>query len=523
MTSPVVLLRADGPERLPESLAPGLRTLGFMLPTTPLHTLILSHLHGPVVMTSGNLSDEPQVTDEREIEARLGRIADFALVNDRRIANRVDDSVVRVMGGRARVLRRARGFAPGPIRLPVGFEAAPTVLAYGGEQKATFCLLREGEAVLSQHQGNLGDARTFAEYQESLELYARLFAHVPSTLVADLHPDYLSSRLARARALADGLLLTEVQHHHAHAASCLAENGWPLDGPRVLAVVLDGLGYGDDGGLWGGEFLLADYRVARRVATLKPVALLGGAQASREPWRNLYAHLMAAMGWAAFTTSFHRLDLHRRLSDKPRAVLDGMLRHGLASPVASSCGRLFDAVAAAVGLVFERQAYEGHAGALLEAAVSDDALYGEAEALAYPFQIASPGAPIPRDGRPPLYIIEPRAMWNALLGDLVTGTPVGVMSARFHRGLARAITALVDELRDRAEAGGRGWFDTVALSGGCFQNRVLLEEVERRLIARGFSVLTHARVPSNDGGIALGQAAIAAARATVSRERKAGI
>ncbi len=302
-----------------------------------------------------------------------------------------------------------------------------------------------------------------------------------------------------------------MQHHHAHTAACLAENGWPCDGPPVLGVVLDGLGFGDDGALWGGEFLLADYRSAQRLGTFKPVAMLGGAQAAREPWRNLYAHLMAGMGWPAFTSGFAALDVHRRLSGKPRAILDGMLRSRVAAPLASSCGRLFDAVAAAIGVTFERQAYEGQAGALLEAAVCEDALRDVDEALAYPMTIGDlPGQRTP-EGRPLPYI-EPLAMWNAVLGDLALETPPGVMAARFHRGLARAVVAMVDKLAREDGAHHSPRFDTVALSGGCFQNRVLYEEVLRRLSTLGVRVLGHARVPPNDGGLSLGQAAIAAAR-----------
>ena len=499
---PIVLLRACGSEALPAAIAPGLTLLGFMLPTTPLHLLIVEHLDRPLVMTSGNLSDEPPVTADAEVERRLGEIADHALIHDRPIESRVDDSVLRVMAGRARLLRRARGHAPSPIRLPRGFEAAPPLLAFGGELKATFCLLREGEAIVSQHQGDLEDKGTFDDYRKNLALYARIFDHAPAALVVDRHPEYLSTQLGRARSLAEGLPLVEVQHHHAHLASCLAENGWPLDGAPVLGVLLDGLGLGDDGALWGGEFLLGDYRAFQRVGTFKPVALLGGAQAAREPWRNLYAQLVAGPGWAAVSARFGDLPLHAQLDAKPRALLDGMLRAGLASPLASSCGRLFDAVAAALGLCFERQAYEGQAGALLEACVDEGALRGEDEALAYPITMAElPGGALPQ--------VEPRAMWGALLDDLARRTPPGVMAARFHRGLARAIGAMVERA---AGPEGERRFDTVALSGGCFQNRVLFEEVERRITAGGFRVLSQARVPPNDGGLSLGQAAIAAAR-----------
>jgi len=502
--APIVLLATCGPQRLPDAVAPGLATLGFMLPTTPLHLIILRRMDRPVIMTSGNLSDEPQVTDDGALIERLGGIATYALTHDRAIANRVDDSVVREMDGRMRVLRRARGYAPAPIALPEGFSTAPDLLAFGAELKATFCLLKDGEAILSQHQGDLEDARTFADYERNLSLFADLFSHAPRALVADLHPEYFSSKLARRRARSEGLPLIEVQHHHAHVAACLAENGRPLDAPRVLGMALDGLGYGDDGSLWGGEFLLADYRDYERLGTFKPVAMPGGTQAVRQPWRNLYAHLMAAIGWAELTAGFGSLDLYRDLAGRPRAILDWMLKTGTHAPNASSCGRLFDAVAAAVGICREQQGYEGKAAARLEAIVEKEALRKEDEGLAYPFAIATLGP----SGLP---YIEPKALWNAILADLTRQTPPGVISARFHRGLARALVTMAERLARRKEEGGAR-FDTVALSGGCFHNKVLLGEVSRLLRESGFAVLTHARVPAGDGGIALGQAAIAAAQ-----------
>ncbi|MGY4425963.1 [NiFe] hydrogenase maturation protein HypF [Bradyrhizobium sp. JR6.1] len=259
-SGPIVLLRADGAERLPDAVAPGLATLGFMLPTTPMHLIMLRRMTRPVVMTSGNLSDEPQVISDDEARERLGSIASYALIHDREIANRLDDSVARVVCDRVRLLRRARGYAPESITLPKGFESAPQLLALGGELKSTFCLVKDGAAILSQHQGDLEDVRCFDDYRKNLALYARLFDHAPLALAADLHPEYLSSKFARERSVGDVLPLLEVQHHHAHLASCLAENNYPLDAPAVLGIVLDGLGWGGDGSLWGGEFLLADYR-----------------------------------------------------------------------------------------------------------------------------------------------------------------------------------------------------------------------------------------------------------------------
>ncbi len=493
-TAPIVLMRATGPERLPDAVAPGLDTVGAMLPTTPLHLLALRRVERPVVMTSGNLSDDPQIIDDGEI-GRLAGIAVYALMHDRRIATRVDDSVVRVAAGRVRLLRRARGFAPASIELPEGFAAAPDLVAMGGEAKATFCLVKDGRAILSQHIGDLESAATLADYQRTLALYERLFDHVPRAFALDAHPDYLSSNLARARAHDTGAAPVEVGHHHAHVAACLAENGRPLAAPPILGIVLDGTGWGGDGTVWGGEFLLADYRSATRLGTFKPVALPGGAQAVREPWRNLYAHLMAEMGWPAFAANFAALDCFRFLEAKPRATLDAMIRNGVNAPLASSCGRLFDAVAAALGICRERQGYEGEAACRLEAA----AAAAPDDTLAYPFAIPNLRA----NGLP---YIEPLAMWRALLGDLILETPVPVVAARFHRGLADALAAMAAKL-----AGTEPRFDTVALSGGCFQNALLLEATAARLESAGFTVLTHARVPANDGGLALGQAAVAAA------------
>ena len=310
--------------------------------------------------------------------------------------------------------------------------------------------------------------------------------------------------LARTRSAETGLPLHASQHHHAHIAACMAENAVPLGAAPVLGVALDGIGYGDDQTLWGGEFLLADYLGFERLGTFKPVALIGGDAAAREPWRNTYAHLMAEMGWAAFAMNYAGLELFQYLEGRPRALLDGMLKQGLNVPLASSCGRLFDAVAAAVGLAREHAYYEGQGAVELEAVVDQDCLDHEDAALDYPFAISIlPGSK--------MAYIEPLAMWQALLGDLVLRTPVGVMAARFHRGLAKVIVKMVERIASRISKEDEA-LPQVALTGGVFQNRILFEAVLRDLEARGFSVLTHRQVPCNDGGLALGQAVIGAAR-----------
>ena len=501
MEAPIVLLEADGQNRLPPAVAPGLGTLGFMLPATPLHMLLLQDIAGPVVMTSGNLSREPPIIDDAEAREQLAGIADYALVHDRRIANRVDDSVVRVMDGRARVLRRARGFAPSPIELPPGFKSAPEILAMGGELKATFCLVKDGQAVLSQHQGDLEDTATFDEYCKAIALYRDMYAHRPAALVIDRHPEYLSSKLGRNEAAAHALPLLEVQHHHAHVAACLAENGYPLGGPPVLGIVLDGIGFGDDGAIWGGEFLAADYRGYRRLARMRPVAMPGGVQASRQPWRNLYAHLVQAIGWETVKSRFSQFDFCAGLCRKPLVQLDAMMAKEINSPRTSSCGRLFDAVAAALDICRDRQDYEGEAAMRLEA-LAQTQREGAQDNDAYQFTVAQ--------SADALLDLDPATMWRALLDDLAAGIPASHIALAFHHGLAKSLVRTVERLmpriRDTASCG------TVALSGGCFQNRILFESVTARLRDAGYAVLTHAAVPANDGGLALGQAAIGAAR-----------
>ncbi|MAW81402.1 MAG: carbamoyltransferase HypF [Parvularcula sp.] len=496
--APIVLLktRADAP--LPEAVAPGLNRLGFMLPYTPLHHLMLKRMTRPVVMTSGNVSGEPQCFKNEEAREKLTAVADFACMTDRDIVNRIDDSVVRIDLGEPRLVRRARGYAPAAIDLPPGLEGAPDIRAYGADLKNAFCITKDGGAILSQHMGDLDDPATADDLVRNLSLYQNLFEHDPEIIAVDQHPEYRSSKLGRELAKQLDRPLIEVQHHHAHIASCLAENAWPGDGGKVLGVALDGAGWGADATIWGGEFLACDYASFERLATFKPVPLLGGDAAAREPWRNAYAHLMAEMGWAEFAMNFSELEMFRYLNDKPRETLDAMIAAGVNAPLASSCGRLFDAAAAILGLARDQQSYEGHAAMLLEAAIDPKAME-EGEDLAYPFSI-------PLMGGQGLPYVEPVAVWRAMLGDLILETPIGVIAARFHRGLARVIIAMVDRLM-----GDERVYHAVALSGGCFQNKTLFELVHTGLEARGHKVLSHREVPANDGGIALGQAAIAAA------------
>jgi hydrogenase maturation protein HypF len=496
--APIVLLSANGTEKLPTGIAPGLSTVGFMLPYTPLHLLITRQIDRPLVMTSGNISDEPQVTRLDTARSGLRGIADAMLMHDREIANRIDDSVVRIVAGRPTVMRRARGYAPSAVPLPDGFADAPDLLAFGGELKATFCVVKDGAAILSQHQGDLEDVSTFEDYQKNLQLYSKIYDHRPSLLVADMHPEYLSAKLAKQRAAAENLPLLEVQHHHAHIASCMLENGVALNASPVLGIAIDGLGFGDDGTIWGGEFLLADYRRYRRVGAFQPVAMVGGVQAIREPWRNTYAHLKAGIGWDKFVESFSTLELHRYLNTKPLPTINRMLETGLNVPLASSCGRLFDAVAAALGLCADQAIFEGQGAMELEALA--ESWRPSAADSPYDFAITESE----------LLYLDPLPMWKGLLDDLAEQAAAPRMAGRFHYGLAKGIREMV--ARIRATVATDLSLDTVALSGGCFQNKILLEELVRLLEADGLRCLLHAKVPTNDGGLALGQAAIAAAR-----------
>ncbi|MEW5834419.1 MAG: carbamoyltransferase HypF [Pseudomonadota bacterium] len=495
--APIVLLprRAEAP--LAEGVAPGLPTLGVMLPNTALHLLLMRRRQAPIVLTSGNLSEEPQAIRLDQAVERLGTQIDWVLDHDRAVQRRVDDSVGRVIDGALRVMRRARGYAPAPLPLPEGFDTRTRVLALGGDLKNTFALVRDGQGVLSQHIGDLHDAACLADQQRALADYLGFYDFEPEVVACDLHPGYAATQLAHTRW---GGRCVGVGHHHAHIAACLGEHGWPLAGGKVLGIALDGIGMGEDGALWGGEFLLADYRHAERVATFKPVALPGGDLAAREPWRNTYAQLMAEMGWARFASNFGELDLFRFLDAKPRGMLDAMLANPSLAPRASSVGRLFDAVAAAVGLCRERSAYEGEAAIRLEGLVTAAHL-DESDELDYPFAI-------PRlDKGKGLPYVEPLAMWQALLGDLILHTPPARIAARFHRGLAAVVVRMAQQ---QAE-----WHNlsTVALGGGVFQNKLLTELVLRGLQAAGLRVLLPREVPVNDGGLAWGQALVALARA----------
>jgi hydrogenase maturation protein HypF len=479
---PIVLLPrrpggAGQPSPIAEAVAPGNRQLGLMLPYTPLHHLLLRGFPHPMVLTSGNVSDEPIAYQDDDALARLGGLAGRFLTHDRPIHIRTDDSVVRPFRGRPAVLRRSRGYAPEPVAVRSRFTRP--VLACGAELKNTFCLGREQHAFLSQHIGDLENYETLRSFTEGIEHFQRLFDVVPELVAHDLHPEYLSTKYALDR---PGAELVGVQHHHAHIASCLADND---EAGPVIGVAFDGTGFGPDGTIWGGEFLVADLAVAERGGSLAGLPMPGGAAAIRQPWRMAAVYLDAAFPGALPDG----LAVAARNAGSWADVL-ALARRGVNSPVTSSAGRLFDAVAALLG-VRDTINYEGQAAVELEQLASV-----RAEQAGYPARITS--------GRP--FTVAGADLVRAAAEDLLAGQPPELISARFHRGVADLIVAACLLLRESSG------LDTVALSGGVFQNLLLLGTVVELLEAAGFRVLTHSRVPPNDGGISLGQAVVAAAR-----------
>ena len=515
---------------LSNALAPNNPNLGVLLPYTPLHHLLLARLGFPVVATSGNLSDEPICIDEREALGRLGGIAELFLAHNRPIVRHVDDSVVRVVLGREMVLRRARGYAPLPVSLAGVRPESPSVLAVGAHLKNAVALAVGPQVFISQHIGDLETDQAYEAFRRVIADFERLYESRPALLAADAHPDYLSTKFAREQgALAQapastGAPLVSVQHHLAHVLSCMAEN--ELQAP-VLGVAWDGTGYGLDGTVWGGEFFLVSENSWQRVAHLRPFRLPGGDKAIKEPRRVALGLLFESLGEAAFS----RKDLApvRAFAPAELAALKAMLQRGLNSPLTSSIGRLFDAVASLLDLR-QQVRFEGQAAMELEfvmdsppgndaysfgllpaqagAGAEDQALATNSQALetkhqtpntkhqsasaTQPSSILHPASSILLDWSPAL---------ASLLADLEHGLPAGQVSARFHNGLVEAIVSVARHFGQ----------DRVVLSGGCFQNRYLTERAVARLRAAGFRPYCHQRIPPNDGGIALGQV-LAAAR-----------
>ncbi|MGB7948130.1 MAG: carbamoyltransferase HypF, partial [Candidatus Binatia bacterium] len=472
---PIVLLRKRANMQIAGGVAPGQRQLGVMLPYTPLHHLLLADADAPLVMTSGNLSEEPIAYMDDDALRRLGEIADYFVVHDRDIHMRCDDSVARTIGNRELLIRRSRGYAPQPIAVAAPF--VEPVLACGAHLKNTFCLGKGRHAFMSHHIGDLENYETFNSFVSGIEHFKNLLDIEPSVVAHDLHPDYLSTKYAGG---VSGLAKIEVQHHHAHIASCMAEHG--LTGP-VIGVAFDGLGYGGDGTIWGGEFLVARLSGFERRAHLRSVPLAGGDRAIREPWRMAVSYLRDALGKDPVSLGLPRWNL---IPEKKIQIVTSMMQRRLNTVQTSSCGRLFDAVASIAGLRHEVN-YEGQAAIELEMA----ALEGISES--YPFEVG-PGDPWEVDMRPVV---------ARIVEEVQRKVPIGLMAAKFHN----TVVALIIEVCRRLRL--TDGLNLVCLGGGTFQNAYLLERLVPALRDRGFEVYLNRKVPTNDGGIAFGQAAVA--------------
>jgi len=483
--SPIVLLRwKQESSSVAEEVAPNLRYLGVMLPYTPLHHLLMRRVGCPLVMTSGNLSEEPIAKDNNEATRRLGGIADYFLVHNRDIHSCYDDSVFAVEGGTPRAIRRARGYAPFPISLPF---SSQQVLACGAEQKNTFCLAKEGYAFLSQHIGDLENEQTLDHFEATIELYKELFRVQPEIVAYDMHPEYLSTKYALELKARQGgrLRCIPVQHHHAHIASCLAENG-TLD--RVIGVALDGTGYGPDGAIWGGEFLVADARSYERYGHIEYVPMPGGATAILKPYRMALGYLLTLL---PREVSLNRLPLLSQVPAEELMVIQRQIERRINAPLTSSCGRLFDAVAAIAGIRGEID-YDAQAAIELEMLAPEGVTLSSYPS--YPYSIQPEGRK---------RVIRVGQLLAAIVRDVEKGTEMPLLSAKFHITMALMISEMCSLIAQ--ETGLR----VVALSGGVFQNRLLLRLAVAALESKGFEVLSHRLVPTNDGAIALGQAVIA--------------
>ncbi|HXH48149.1 MAG TPA: carbamoyltransferase HypF [Terriglobia bacterium] len=483
---PIVILARRRETSISPAVAPGNNTLGVMLPYTPLHSLLFGESSDDppaftaLVMTSGNLAEEPIVTTNEEALSRLGHVADAFLLHNRKIHMRVDDSVVRVFSGKERVLRRSRGYVPAVIDL--GLPVAD-ILACGPELKNTFCLTHGRHAILSQHIGDMENFETLEFFEETLANLKKLFRVEPGVIAYDLHPRYLSTQYAMDQ---DKFQKIGVQHHHAHIASCMAENS--LD-EKVIGVAFDGTGYGTNGQIWGGEFLVADFAKFERRAHLRCIPLAGGDAAIRQPWRSALSYLRDTYG----NELPDGLPLWNDVPESNRRLVGKMLEQGINTVATSSCGRLFDAVASMLGLRHEIN-FEGQAAIELEMVARKDA------GGVYPFQVEYCDP----------WQIDLRPVIESIVNEVEERTAPGVIAARFQNTLAEMIAQVCCKLRERER------LNKVCLSGGTFQNMLLLERTVSALGEQGFEVYMHAKVPPNDGGIALGQAVIA--NAVVSKE-----
>jgi len=478
--APIVLLKLKDKSVIAPSVASNLNYLGVMLPYTPLHHLVMHEVSLPLVMTSGNLSEEPIAKDNDEALRRLTGIADYFLVHNRGIHVQFDDSVTMVENNKPQVLRRARSYAPDPIRLPFH---AQEVLACGAELKNTFCITKDEYAFISQHIGDLDNLETLDHFEKVLDHYKKLFRLNPRIIVCDQHPDYLSSRYAQELKTAnDDLKVISVQHHHAHIVSCVTEN---KVAPPVLGVAFDGTGYGEDGSIWGGEFLVVDYGKFQRLGHLEYIPMPGGENAIKKPFRMTISYLAKLLGEQTFS---QRLTFLKTIAESELELIKKQIEKGINAPLTSSCGRLFDGVSALLNIRNEVD-YEGQAAIELEMIAGE----GKDTGKRYPFEICEENG---------IKIVRLQKIFAAILEDVEHGVSKTEISSCFHHSVAQMVARMCQNLaRDIG-------INKVVLSGGVFQNRLLLRLTSFYLERAGLSVITHRELPTNDGGISLGQAII---------------
>jgi len=473
---PIVLLKKQIPNKIAPEVAPRNKYFGVMLPYTPLHCLILQGGFLALVMTSGNLSEEPIAIDNQEALQRLGDIADYFLMHNRDIYLRSDDSVARIISNKVILLRRSRGYAPQPILLN---KSAKQILGCGAEVKNAICLTKGKYAFISQHIGDMENLETYQFFQMTIEHLKKLMEIDPKIIAYDLHPDYLSTKYALQQ---KGYQLIGIQHHHAHITSCMAENGVEN---KTIGIALDGTGYGLDGSIWGGEVLIADLVDAERIAHVQYIPMPGGGAAVKEPWRMAASYLFKAFG-----SEFSSLNIEfiRRIGTHNLNLTSQMITKGINSPLASSCGRLFDGISSLIG-IRDKNSFSGQAAMELEMAIEHERSH-----KAYHIDIAE------EEG---MFIILIESLIQHIVADLKKRTSPGIISLNFHNALVNAFTHLCCKIRDNTG------LNEVAFGGGVFQNRFLSLRLQKNLENQGFKVYTHSKVPTNDGGISLGQVLIA--------------
>jgi hydrogenase maturation protein HypF len=462
------------------AVAPNLKYLGVMLPYTPLHHLLLAETGLPLVMTSGNLSEEPIAKNNDEAIRRLKGIADYFLIHNRDIYARYDDSVTMVERGVTQLVRRARGYAPYPTHLPF---KSQQILGCGAEEKNTFCLTRDNHAFVSQHIGDMENLETIEQFENTISLYKKLFRIEPTIIAHDLHPEYLATKYAQELASKSDIGLVPVQHHHAHIVSGMVDNG--IKTP-VIGVAFDGTGFGTDGNIWGGEFLVADYQRFTRMGHLEYLPLPGGTAAIKKPYRIAISYLLSLLGETALKPA---LPFLKQADSVEIDIIKKLIEKRINSPLTSSCGRLFDAVSALLGIRGEID-YEAQAAIELEMVAYDEVN----ETNHYPFSIVE---------QDDLSVVKLQDLFSAIIYDLQSNTTRATIAAKFHNTIAQMIKRLCQVISNKTS------ITQVVLSGGVFQNRLLLRKAVSLLEGGGFTVFTHQQVPCNDGGISLGQAVIA--------------